>query len=79
MTANTYKGEITADGKLIVELPEGIRPGPVEVIVVRSAVKRRRRASSHPAFGIWAHRRLDSAELAAELRQKVETRGDARD
>ena len=84
MIANKFKGEITADGRLVVHLPKGIAPGAVDVIVLRvPALKPRRRLKtpSHPAFGIWARRAdiADSAAFAAELRRQVESRRDGRD
>ncbi len=83
MIANKFRGEITADGRLIVHLPKGIAPGAVDVIVLRvpSLKPRRRAVSAHPAFGIWAKRSgiADSAAFAAELRRQVETRRDGRD
>ncbi len=80
MIANKFKGEITADGKLIVHLPKGTRPGQVDVIVLRATAQRprRRTAGSHPAFGIWAKRSdiQDSALFALELRRRMESRTD---
>ncbi len=83
MSTIRFKGEITADGRLIVHLPQGIAPGAVDVIVLRvPALKSRRRAdSTHPAFGIWAKRTniADSATFADNLRRQVETHRDGRD
>ncbi len=81
--ANKFKGEITTDGKLIVELPQGIEPGTVEVIIRRpsNSGKKPRSSPRHPAFGIWAGRAdiTASAEFAAELRRRVETGQDGRE
>jgi hypothetical protein len=85
MVAVKLKGKITSDRKLVVDLPKGTLPGIVEVIVLRDAPakpskRRARRKITHPAFGMWADRKeiVDSAQYAAELRRKVETRQDAR-
>ena len=87
MNATKLKGEITADRRLVLEpLPEDLRPGSVEVIVLQpSTTKPTRRAprrrQAHPAFGIWArHADIeDSGAYAAQLRQKLETRSNGRD
>jgi len=78
------KGEITRDRKLVVtKIPRRITPGAVEVILFQRDTqlrkRRTRRASQHPAFGIWAHRAdiSDSAQFAAQLRTRVERRADA--
>lgn len=82
MLATKLKGQITRDGKLVVQIPRDIATGAVEVIILHSAsrsIKRRaRRGVKHPAFGIWAKRSdiLDTASFAMQLRQRVERRAD---
>ncbi len=84
MFAVKLRGQITNNKRLIVELPIGIAPGAVEVIILHGeppkARKKRRRKSAHPAFGIWANRVeiTNSASHAAELRRKIESREDGR-
>lgn len=84
MVAVKLKGKITADRRLVVNLPIGIAAGAVEVIVLREAPakapKRRSRRKTHPAFGIWARRKdiADSSKYAAQLRRQVEGRADGR-
>lgn len=84
MVAVKLKGQVTADRRLVVELPAGIAPGAVEVIVLHEAPakapKRRTRRTTHPAFGVWAHRKdiTDSAQYAAQLRRQIESRSDGR-
>ncbi|MBI5877213.1 MAG: hypothetical protein HZB53_06160 [Chloroflexi bacterium] len=87
MNAARLKGRISIDRRLIVDhLPAGMAPGAVEVIVLQAdspkpAKRPKRRAASHPAFGIWANRTdiAESAAYAAELRQRLETRSNGRD
>ncbi len=81
MLATKLKGQITPNRQLIVDVPRDISPGAVEVILLHAApakaTKRQtRRRAAHPAFGLWARRTdlIDSAEYAAQLRQKVEQR-----
>ena len=85
MVAVKLKGKVTSDRRLIVDLPEDIAPGTVEVIVLHEAtakpLKRRgRRKSAHPAFGIWAKRKdiSEAVSYAAQLRRQVESREDGR-
>lgn len=86
MRAVKLKGEVTGDGRLVLELPEEVEPGPVEVIVLQEARKApsspRKRAGKivHPAFGMWADREeaQDPGSFAAELRRKLEQRADSR-
>ena len=85
MLAVKLKGEVTGDGHLVVELPEDIGPGPVEVIVLQEAAKKLKRRSrvpeaTHPGFGMWADREdiQNPAAFAAELRRKLERRADSR-
>ena len=85
MIAAKLKGKVTADHRLQLTVPNSIPPGEVEVIVLRSepqkkAASRARKPSPnvHPAAGIWADRDdiSDSAEFAADLRRRLETRRD---
>ncbi len=84
MVAVKLKGQVTTDRRLVVELPVGIAPGAVEVIVLHEipakTPKRRTRRKTHPAFGVWAHRKdiTDSARYAAQLRRQIEGRLDGR-
>ena len=85
MLAAKLKGQITANRKLIVEIPGDMAPGAVEVIVLHDApvkaAKVTRRKTAHPAFGLWAARTdlIDSADYAAQLRQQIEQRADQHD
>ena len=82
MVATKLRGQITADGKLIVaRVPSELVPGEVEVIVLQQSAsklprKRGTRKEIHPAFGMWAKREdiKDSAQFAEQLRQKLEKR-----
>lgn len=86
MFAVKLKGQITPDRQLRVKLPKDIAPGAVEVIVLheappepaRTPKRRTRRKAAHPAFGLWAKREdiPDSAEFAAKLRERVQSRKD---
>lgn len=82
MLATKLKGQITRDRRLVVRIPRDMETGAVEVILLREspqpAKRRARRGTTHPAFGIWAKRAdiHDAATFAAELRQRVESRGD---
>ncbi|MBM4044684.1 MAG: hypothetical protein FJ279_06180 [Planctomycetes bacterium] len=83
MQTTKLKGKITADRRLMVEIPREIRPGAVDVILLspgrdKPARRRARRRQAHPAFGIWAKRTdiTDSAAFAARLRRRLETRTD---
>lgn len=85
MIAAKLKGKVTADHRLQLTVPSSIPPGEVEIIVLRSepqkkAESRARKLSSHvhPAAGVWADRDDigDSAEFAAALRRRLETRRD---
>lgn len=77
MFALKLKGRITSDRKLIVDIPQDVLPGPVEVILLQETLlKTGMRSASktkHPAFGVWADRSdiTDSAEFAAELRKRL--------
>ena len=83
MLAVKLRGEVTRDGHLVVELPENMEPGLVEVIVLQEAKapRRRRPSGAHPAFGMWADREAaqDPGAFAAELRKRRERRADSRD
>ncbi len=82
MYATKLKGQITHDRRLVVQIPRDIDAGTVEVILLRatdkSAKRRTRRGSTHPAFGVWAKRAdiADAASFAAQLRRRLETRAD---
>lgn len=83
MNAIVLKGQVTRDRQLLIEIPEDMTPGAVEVILLRrtplAATRRRtRRTAAHPAFGVWAKRTdiTDSASFAGELRPRVEMRAD---
>ncbi len=85
MFATKLKGQITPERKLVVDIPAGVAPGAVEVILLQDTsvkVTRRqtRRKSGHPAFGLWAKRPdlTDAAAFAAQLRQRIEQQGDRR-
>ena len=84
MLATKLKGQITPGRKLIVEIPRDMAPGAVEVILLHEApakaVKPTRRKVTHPAFGLWAKRTevSDSADYAAQLRQRIEQGADRR-
>lgn len=77
MLAAKFKGQITRDRKLVVEIPRTMATGAVEVIVLHltnpSTQKRTRRSAAHPAFGIWAKRAdlTDSVAFANELRGHI--------
>ncbi|MBI5016705.1 MAG: hypothetical protein HZB55_14625 [Deltaproteobacteria bacterium] len=86
MLAVKLRGEISGDGHLVVELPDDMEPGPVEVIVLQEAEKKLKRRSriteaTHPTFGMWADREeaRDPVAFAAELRRRIESRADSRD
>jgi hypothetical protein len=82
MFATKIKGQVTTDRQLVVEIPPEVNPGEVEVIILhetptKTSKKRARRKASHPAFGLWAKRDIESSQkLAVELRQKLESRSD---
>jgi len=83
MDAMVLNGEITSRRELVVQIPSSIAPGAVQVILLRTSAqkfarRRARRKIAHPAFGLWAKRDdiTDSASFAAELRQRLESRGD---
>ena len=83
MFATKIKGRVTADGRLVVALPDGIAPGSVEVIVLHESQPKprkmsARRKTTHPAFGLWANRKdiKDTAEFAAQLSRRLEMRQD---
>jgi hypothetical protein len=82
MLAVRVKGQVTEDRELIVKIPDDLPPGPVEVIVLREEVKRRRgvkrRAEVHPLFGMWADRpdMDDPVQFVTALRRKIERRED---
>ncbi len=81
MQATRLKGEITPNRRLVVRVPKSMKPGAVEVILVRSPKGKKRstrRAAGHPAFGIWAKRSdiRSSAAFAARLRRGLESRKD---
>jgi len=80
MLAVKVNGQVTGDGQLLVELPKGMEPGPVEVIVLQDPGHRHfrgkeagRRETIHPAFGMWADRAeiQDSAAFAEDLRRRL--------
>ncbi|MDW7711856.1 MAG: hypothetical protein SCH98_15435 [Deferrisomatales bacterium] len=85
MRAVKTHGCVTADHRLVVSVPKGVEPGPVEVIVLQESDAGDRdqafRRTDHPAFGIWADRAeaADPVDLSARLREEVETRRDRRD
>ncbi len=85
MLAVKLRGQVTGDGQLIVELPEDLEPGPVEVIVLQepkaAGRPRRTAAAGHPAFGMWADREeaRDPVAFAAELRRRIEHGADRRE
>jgi len=61
MLATKLKDTVTAAHKLIVDIPNDVTPGAVEVILLREQpLKRNGRQShrklKHPAFGLWAGR-----------------------
>jgi hypothetical protein len=61
MLATKLKGTVTTDRKLIVDVPNEVTPGAVEVILLREQPLKRnghqsRRKVKHPAFGLWAKR-----------------------
>jgi hypothetical protein len=81
MFATKLKGHVTAKRQLVVELPNTVAPGAVEVIVLQDeppvVVKSRKtKGTAHPAFGLWAKRpeTEDSATYAATLRRQIENR-----
>ena len=80
MLATKLKGQITPGRQLIVEIPRGVAPGAVEVILLRDApvkaAKPARRTAVHPALGLWTNRTDvgDAADYAAQLRQQIRTR-----
>jgi len=82
MYAAKLNGQITRDRRLVVAVPREIAPGAVQVILLRLSSKpigrRARRVRAHPAFGVWAKRQdiTDSAQFAADLRTRLETRAD---
>lgn len=85
MLAVKLRGQATGDGHLVVELPEDLAPGPVEVIVLqdaKQAIGRQKGAAAvpHPAFGMWADREeaQDPAAFATELRRRIEQQADSR-
>lgn len=86
MVATKLRGKITKEGRLEVDVPAEIEPGAVEVILLHDTPAKlprqgARKKATHPAFGIWADLPdgVDSAEIAAQLRKKVETRNDRRE
>jgi len=82
MLATKLRGKITSNRKLVVEIPQDIAPGAVEVILLYDAPRKATKASSrkiaHPGFGLWAKRAdlIDSADYAAQLRQQIEQHAD---
>ncbi len=84
MLATKLRGQITRDRKLVVEIPQTVATGAVEVILLhlpdKPAKSHKRRRSVHPAFGIWANRAdlADPISFVGELRRCVETRADGR-
>ena len=87
MLAAKLKGMVTEDHRLELTLPASIPPGEVEIIILHperpGKPKERARKSDpyvHPAAGLWADRKdLDnSIAFVSHLRQRLETRRDAR-
>jgi len=84
MYATKLTGQITPDRRLLINIPKGVTPGSVEVILLqpqqaKTTKRRTRRKVAHPAFGLWAKRTdiSDSADFAAQLRRRLE-RGEDR-
>jgi hypothetical protein len=75
-------GHVTVDGRLVIQQPDGLAPGEVEVILVyRDAdAPAEGDPSSHPAFGIWSDLPAEhtSAAVAEQLRRALEARSDQR-
>ena len=62
MLATKLKGKVTANRKLIIDIPADVAPGAVEVILLQDTAnqpaKTGSQRSKHPAFGIWAEGRM---------------------
>lgn len=85
--ATRLQGKVTTDRRLIVQLPQDISAGEVEVIVLYSKTKtktnpKRRRSgrAAHLAFGMWTDRKdiKDAAAYAIALRKRLEQRTDGK-
>jgi hypothetical protein len=87
MIATRLKGKVTEDRRLDVKVPRSMRPGEVEVILIRVRAPqeprgsgRRQKAKVHPAAGLWRDRKDigETPGFVLKLRRRLESRGDAR-
>jgi hypothetical protein len=69
MKTITTQGEIASDGKLLLELPTGLPPGPAEVVIVVQPTPVGPAASRPSLMGKYAKFARPDVDAVAEVRE----------